>query len=72
MSDSIEKLVERMNGDYYYMGAECVRLMSEDEDARLIVSGVLRGLLDMGFADELIAIGEGENAYNKIFKTGKK
>ena len=44
----------------------------KDEDMRMMVCGVLRGLLDCGFEDMLIDMCNGSKAFNQIFEEGKK
>lgn len=72
MGDKGDKQLRVIDGDFYYFGQECVLRMEKDDDMRMIVSGVIRGLLDCGFAGMLMDICKGSNAFDKIFEEGKK
>ena len=72
MGEAIKALLEDNSGDYYFVGQECVLGMEKDEDMRMMVCGVLRGLLDCGFEDMLIDMCNGSKAFNQIFEEGKK
>lgn len=72
MGEAIKDLLDNNSDDYYFVGQECVLGMEKDEDKRMLVCGVIRGLLDCGFEDMLIDMCKGSKAFSKIFEEGKK